>query len=364
MNEAVKVIPGWRVPASEKRETLADCTAVVPTFNRYPEVIRLLEAIADLPDAPGEVVVIDGAAGGELGARLEAWSKSRRLAFDLVYAQGDRGLTRQRNAGIDVSTRDFLYFFDDDTVPLPGYFARIRQVFAADPEFRTGVVGGCIVNEMDKPLSGRWAMRFRLGLVPRDLAPGRYFESSTSLPRGLWKKFTGQIPVDIVPGGASAWRREVFRTMRFSEYFEGYSQGEDVEASLRAGREWKLACCGDAHILHLHAPGGRPVMFRRGRMDIVNKYFVWKRHTPEPSLRHSALFWLDVPFQIAMDTASWIRRPWLFTPLIRSAGLVYGALECVVRPPRFEEPKPRCQYSLAAGIAVDRAEEPVSQPKI
>lgn len=327
---------------------LADCSALVPTYNRPAMVIRLLEAIAGLPDQPGEAVVVDGHPSGELGAVLRRWAEDKKPRFDLVYARSPAGLTRQRNAGIDVSTGAFLYYFDDDTVPLPGYFHEIRQVFAADASGRLGVVGACITNEMDHPISGRWRLRLALGLVDRELGDMRYYRACTSLPRGLMKLFHGVIDVDIVAGGASAWRREVFDTERFSEYFQGYSQGEDVEMSLRAARRWKLVCCGDARILHLHASGGRPMYFSRGRMDIVNRYFIWKRHTPDAEPRYVLRFWLDVPFQIVMELATWLRRPWQAAPLVRACGVAFGGLECLVRPPRYEEPPARRQYTLAA----------------
>ncbi len=341
----VQMLAGWRI-AGGRIGRLEDCSAIIPTYNRLEMVIRLLEAIAGLPDQPGEVVVVDGHPSGALSEQLRRWAEGKPLRFDLVYAHSKPGLTRQRNAGIDTSSGDFLFYFDDDTVPKPGYFAHIRRVFAEDTARRIGVVGACIVNEMDHPIAGRWKLRLALGLVDRNIPPMRYYRTCTSLPRGLMKPFTGTIDVDIVAGGASAWRREVFRTERFSEYFEGYSQGEDVEMSLRAARRWKLVCCGDAHILHLHAAGGRPLHFARGRMDVVNKYFIWKRHTPDAEPEYVRKFWLDIAFQVAMEGVTWLRRPWSLAPAARAGGLAFGAVECLVRPPRYEEPPAARRYVL------------------
>ncbi|MEZ5353272.1 MAG: glycosyltransferase [Bryobacteraceae bacterium] len=350
MSEPRKTLPGWRLAGEAGAAArLGDCSALIPTCDRFPQVIRLLEGIAALPDQPAEVVIIDGAAVGDLGVRLREWHQGQRPVFDLVYARSERGLTRQRNAAVDLSAGEYLYFFDDDTVPQPGYFAEIRQVFENDRARRIGLIGGLIVNEIDRPIIPRWQWRLKLGLVPKDLPPGRYFDGATTLPLGMMKPFRGVMPVDFVSGCSSAWRRDVFRTMRFSEYFVGYSQGEDLEASLRAAREWQVVLCGDARILHLHAAGGRPVRFIRGKVDIINKYFIWKRHRPEVSLKNKMLFWLDVPFQFVTDIGAWLKRPWDPSPLIRTAGLACGAVECIVSPPRFEDPPVRRQYELAAG---------------
>lgn len=345
-----KTLEGWR-KAGRTRGAFDDCSALIPTYNRFPQVIRLLEAISNLPDRPAEAVVVDGHPSGKLSEQLRQWAESRTLNFDLVYVHSEPGLTRQRNVSIDTSSGAYLFFFDDDTVPEPGYFDAMRRVFENDPAGRIGVVGGCIVNEMDRPITGRWKLRLKLGLVPADLAPMRYYRTCTSLPRGLMKPFTGVVDADIVAGGASAWRRQVFDTERFSEYFQGYSQGEDLEMSLRAARRWKLVCAGDAHILHLHAPGGRPLHFSRGRMDVVNRYFIWKRHTPDAELRYRALFWLDVALQAGVESVGFLSRPWRTEPLARALGIIAGALECLVRPPEYCEPPAGRQYRLAEAEA-------------
>lgn len=343
----VQMLKGWRIAGHGDR-ALQDCSGIIPTYNRFSMVIRILEAIAGLPDQPGEVVVVDGHPSGDLSDKLRDWAQGKRLTFDLVYVHSKPGLTVQRNAGIDASSREFLYYFDDDCVPQPGYFSSMRRVFVEDREKRIGVVGACITNEMDHPIAGRWRLRLKLGLVDPNIGPMRYYRSCTSLPRGLMKLFSGVIDVDIVAGGASAWRRDVFRTERFSEYFQGYSQGEDVEMSLRAARRWKLVCCGDARILHLHASGGRPLHFARGRMDVVNRYFIWKRHTPDAEFGYVARFWLDILFQIAMEGVTWLTRPWRFAPLLRAFGLAFGAMECLVSPPKYDEPPAGRRYALAA----------------
>jgi GT2 family glycosyltransferase len=347
----ITALPGWRFAGSG--EALEDCSLIVATCQRPNELLRLLNSLLRIPDRPGEVVVVGVNSFPEAGERLLAWVKSQSLPFTVCYAESEAGLTRQRNAGVDLSTRPYLFYLDDDAVPLPGYFREMRRVFLEDRAKRIGALAGCVLNEMNKPIPRRWRLRFALRIVPR-IDPMIYYPSGTHTPRGLLKPFSGIRKVDVMPGCAWTFRREVFETERFSSFFKGYSQGEDLEMSLRVGRRWEIYCCGDARILHLPASGGRPVSFARGLMEMRNRHFIWKRHSPHPGAVCAARFWLDTTFLIVMDFLWLAVRPWRIEPLGHAAGTLVGLFHCLVFPPHFEEGPVRREYCLASGQGPDR----------
>jgi hypothetical protein len=212
-----------------------------------------------------------------------------------------------------------------------------------------------MLNEMDRPVAGRWRLRFLLGIAPR-LQPMLYHPSGTHTPRGLLRPFTGVRRIDVMPGCAWTFRREVFETERFSCFFQGYSQGEDLEMSLRVGKQWTLLCSGEARILHLPAAQGRPVSYTRGRMEMRNRHFVWKRHTPRPATRHAVQFWADTALLIAMDLAWFCVKPWKLQPLGHAAGTIVEMARCLTTPTRFAEPPARREYVLEAGAGVEHGE--------
>jgi GT2 family glycosyltransferase len=344
-------LSGWRA-AGSGRGALDQCSLIVATYNRHAEVFRLLEALLAIADPPGEVVIVDGHPSRRLSTELGRWTEAHAVPFDCVYVESPPGLTRQRNVGVDVSTRSYVFFLDDDAVPLAGYFREMAQLFHGDRLHQVGGIAGCVMNEMDRPLAGRWKLRFALGIVPR-IEPMTYYASGTHVPRSVLKPFTGVRRVDVMPGCAWTFRREVFETERFSCFFEGYSQGEDLEMSLRVGRRWQLVCCGDARILHLPAGHGRPVSYTRGVMEMRNRHFIWKRHTPRPAARHVASFWADTALLVAMDLAWFCLRPWKLQPLGHAAGTLREMCRCLRRPPRFEEPPARREYVLAAAAETE-----------
>lgn len=342
---------GWR-KRTDRPGGLEDCSLIVATYRRPREVAVLLDNVAGLPDPPGELLIVDGSPDGDTEQVASDWAANRRMPFDLVYVRSPAGLTRQRNVGIEASAREILFFLDDDCEPLPGYFEAMRRVFREDSKKEIGASGASIVNEMGLPIPLRWRLRFLLGIVPRG-QPRRYYPMATSVPSGLQAPFSGSRIVDMVPGGASAFRRSVFDRHRFSLFFDGYAQGEDLEMSLRVRREWKIVWCGDAHVNHWHAAGGRPGTYSKGQMEVRNRFFIWRRHSPDASLADRCRFWMDIAYIFAYDLGSYLARPLSGCRLALALGIASGAVSCVVRPPRYEEPPVRqaFEFELAESTA-------------
>jgi GT2 family glycosyltransferase len=337
------ILPGWSIPGTSEG-ALSDCSLIIPTYERPREVVLLLRMLARLSEVPFEILVVDGSRITTGEAAIARWARSRKLPFRLTYVKSPAGLTLQRNVGIDLSAGRYVFFLDDDCIPWPGYFRAIRDAFASDG--RIGAVGGLAMNEVAKPVTRRWRIRLALKLVPA-IEPMRFHPCGTAVPRGLMQPFTGLRAADVLPGCCFAFSRDVLETERFSGFFSGYSQGEDLEMSLRVAKQWKVVCCGDARATHREAMGGRPASFHKGLMEVRNRYFIWRRHVAKPALLDRVRFWLDIAFLIVMDFAWFIRRPNLAV-LRHAAGLVKGALLCSVRPPRYVEPPVRRQYALAS----------------
>lgn len=346
MPNTLEVLEGWRKPASAGRGgRLADCSLVLATYQRPAEIGTALECIRKLPDAPGEVVVVDGSTDDRAAEVVANWAAAHDLCFHLIYVRSPAGLTRQRNVGIDASNGAHLYFLDDDCRPEPGYFHAIRRLFIEDEAGKTGAICGSPVNQMGVPLSLRWRLRLALGIAPRGEA-GEYQRMGASMPLELARQFTGARRVTVLPGCAMAFRRAVVERHRFSRFFYGYSQGEDLEMSLRVGLEYELLWCGDAHVIHDHAPSGRPASAEKGRMEVRNRFFIWKRYVPDARLLDRARFWADTAYSIAYDFAVFLAHPASLAPLRHMLGSVRGALDCIIALPFPAEPAASREYDF------------------
>lgn len=340
------LLESWRKPASAARG-IADCSLVVATYKRAAVMETLLRLLDELPDTPVDVVVVDGSPDDDTERAIVAWASGRELGFDLTYVRSPAGLTRQRNVGVDASEGAFVFFLDDDCRPEPGYFEAIRRVFADDAAGDVGAVAGSLVNEMNRPLSLRWRTRLALHIAPRG-EPGEYKRMGVSIPYALARPFTGTRQVMVIPGGASCFRRTVLERNRFSHFFYGYSQGEDLEMSLRIGRGHRLLWCGDAHVIHDHATEGRPSSVEKGRMEMRNRYFIWKRHAGRVGALNTLRFWADTLYSTSYDLISFARRPSSLGPLRHMWGIISGAAQCLAAPAPYEEPPARAEYCFTA----------------
>jgi GT2 family glycosyltransferase len=103
---------------------------IIPTYNRLPRLLQVLDAIAGQTfqrDAFEVIVVSDGSNDG-----TDDCLNRLRLPLNLTFAsQDNRGPAAARNAGIALAKGDILLFIDDDVVPLPELVAEHMRIHRA-----------------------------------------------------------------------------------------------------------------------------------------------------------------------------------------------------------------------------------------
>ncbi len=107
---------------------------------------RLLVSVMQQTRKPDEILIVDGSTNDGTQQML-AGAGFEGVRYYQVSAQ-DRGLTRQRNFGIQkvAGTSAVICFLDDDTVLEPDYFEQLLSTYIQFPEALA--VGGYISNEV------------------------------------------------------------------------------------------------------------------------------------------------------------------------------------------------------------------------
>jgi GT2 family glycosyltransferase len=290
---------------------------IVCTYMRPRSLIRLLDSVNKQIVYPNEIIIVDGSTNDKTKITLD-----ENIYENLVYYMVDdpnRGLTKQRNYGISkVSNHsEVIAFVDDDTKLSKNYFETLINTFKEGNSI-TGV-GGVALNEYRWQLKNskvhynnykyysfdgyvykeglRNVFRNFLGLQS-DQFPGIMPEFSNGRTCGY--PFTGKIyEVDLLVGMSFSFKRDVFKNIKFSNYFEGYGLYEDADYSLRALSFGKNVINTNLHLEHYHEESGRPNKYTYGKMVMRNGWYVWRVKYPSPSVK-SRFKWNMIAFLLTI----------------------------------------------------------------
>ena len=268
---------------------------------RPKPLINVLQSVARQSLFPNEILIIDGSTNNETETVLNE-NTFNNLKYFKVDAS-ERGLTKQRNFGINKVSEasEIICFLDDDVVLDAHYFENLINTYSEKPDALA--VGGYITNEVkwekeqlpkdknhfyydgwQRTEPFRFKIRKIFGLLP-DTNPG--FMPTFSHGRSIsFLPPSGKIyQVEQLMGGVSSYKKEVFNTLKFSTYFEGYGLYEDADFSLRMAKTGKLYINTKAQLGHYHEVSGRPNTFQYGKMVVRNGWYVWRVKYNKPSLK-------------------------------------------------------------------------------
>jgi hypothetical protein len=116
-------------------------SVIVTTYQRHAVLRDCLEALANqtLPRDKFEVIVVDDGSQPSAAPVVEAFGD--RLDVTFVRLETNVGLGQARNAGIEASRGDVLFFLDDDDEPAPRCLAEHLRTHADHGDDAEAVVG-------------------------------------------------------------------------------------------------------------------------------------------------------------------------------------------------------------------------------
>lgn len=278
-------------------------TLIICTFRRVHSLQNLLGSLKLQVLFPDEIIVIDGSPDDETKEMLTN-SGIKNLRYFKTSAE-QRGLTKQRNIGISKvnSFSEIVCFLDDDTVLKPDYFQEILKTYTLFPEALG--VGGYISNEINWELIGenyiisnndfvydgwkrqegkRFVWRKKFGL-DSNCPPGFSPQFSHGRSIGFLPPSGKIYPAEQLMGGVSSFRKSVFQSHQFSDYFEGYGLYEDADFCIRVAKTGDLLVNTAALLEHHHDSAGRPNKYVYGKMVVRNGWYVWRIKNPQPKFR-------------------------------------------------------------------------------
>ncbi len=302
---------------------------------------------------PFEIIIVDGSTNEATEKILSNFSYQNIKYFRV--ADSDRGLTRQRNFGIKRADKnsEIICFLDDDTLLSKNYFKNLISTYNSHPDALA--VGGYITNEIKWSFVGsdytplfteyyyddwvrkdgsRFVIRKRLGLdtdcKPAYLPEFSHGRSVSFLPP------SGRIyQTQQIMGGVSSFRKKVFETLQFSNYFEGYGLYEDADFTLRLSKIGVLYVNTAAQLEHHHAASGRPNQFKYGQMVVRNGWYVWKVKYSNPSIK-AIIKWNAITILLILLRFLNTFTQDGFQALTESFGRIYGWITLIFNKPKIQ----------------------------
>ena len=267
-------------------------SVIICTKNRIQDFKNTVISLTHQNRIPDELIVVDSSEDTD----TQEYMASGNFPFKSHYFHAGPGLTHARNIGIQKSSGDTLFFFDDDVELEPNYISYVEQVFMNDRQTEIGAVGGCILKESPEQKTTPFLLLKRkvfdlikvIFLLSR-LGNGRFrFSGMPTQPHASNESRY----IECLSGGCMAFRREVFGKVRFDENLIGYGHVEDADISkqvLTAG--YKIYYEASATLDHFPSPQDRPKAKKLAEMTVVNYAYFFRKHWPQTWLRKASFWW-------------------------------------------------------------------------
>ena len=308
----------------------------IPTCKRSQMVRRLLANLREQYRQPDEILVVDSSPDDESAKVVAEWIP--RFGTDMLRRiLSTRGLTLQRNVGIDHTTCDLVCMLDDDVLLEPDCL-EVMEAFMNSPEGQEfGGISAYVTNVFGKQFYKYQRLYHRLGLYEK-LRPGCWLYCGDFLELSTLQPFEGIYRSEFIPGGTVMWRREVFKHIRPDSSF--LFDGEDKHFSLKVSQHWAVGVLGQARMRHDHIPGGaRRPPFVQGIRSMRNKAIMLRECDARPTIERYVAYLMYQPLDLLRMTLSYVVvGRWRQLP--RLTGSWVGWLWNALFPPRRNPPMP------------------------
>lgn len=268
--------------------TTQDATSafIIATRNRPDELLTSVESIVRQTVLPAELCIVDSSDETTVRQKIEELCEDVGLKLD-YHHPAPRGLTIQRNIGIDRTSGEPVFFVDDDVFLEPDCHEEILKEYQRWGDELGGVRATPKRPARPPLISILWRKLFGIG--------GWWPEASGRMRPGFWVEgvsiAAGVRKIEYMTGWFMSFKREVFDHERFDEKLSGYAHKEDVDFTYRVSRRWVLLQTPKAVCDHFQTVTSRLPSHQLMRMNLGNQFYLHRKNMPQTFKHRAALWW-------------------------------------------------------------------------
>ena len=224
-------------------------TVVICTINRPVIVDETLRSLLRQPHFRSEIIL---SSGSETSLTAETGRLPR-----VRLVEGVKGLTKQRNAALQLVDSPYVLFVDDDVELDAEYIDRMESLFCQHPE----IAIACGHAVLDRLETGKHVSRTMALRALHDTARAVGWE-----PGPRW-----------IRGHNMFVRTDVAKRTGFDERLPLYALYEDLDFVARCQKHGKAARNLEARIVHLGTMSGRINEVRLGYSQFANAWYLVRK---------------------------------------------------------------------------------------
>ena len=221
-------------------------TAIIPTLNRPVDLLKAVNSVCHQSKLPEELIIVDQSRNKlSFIAITKIMKKTPLIKFVYIHDPKIGGLVDAKRRAVLVAKGNLICFLEDDIILEPDYLKQIENGFNLKPD----MIGcsGVITNPPKNSYVYKLFFKiFHLGI---------YKDNRVDLK----EKYVGYknkiIPSDMLSGGLSAWRKDVFKVISF-DIKNGFHMYEDIDFSTRVAQYFpnQLFINPNARLKHFFSP--------------------------------------------------------------------------------------------------------------
>jgi len=265
-------------------------SVVIATRNRLPALTLSVPRILSQSRPPAQLIVVDSSDDHkQVSDAINQMTAGSQV--QTIIMQSERGLTLQRNIGLELVKHPVVFFPDDDSIFFPDAAKEIMETYERDTNNRISAV--CAAESFRGPDDFTTSQatykkmpgdRFKKQFQKRRSILEQHFfpDPRIVLGQSFFSKFpidkiqeqSNVMPVEFMTGFRMSFRTDVVRRYRFDALLTRYALFEDVDASYKAWQFGAVVGARNAKIFHYRSPEKRGEGHWIGAMQLLNMAYI------------------------------------------------------------------------------------------